>query len=90
MPEILEGYSLLIDLRQASGKNLTTAGVRALTSRELPLAPGSRIAVVVPSEFGFGVARMYEAHRGERSSEFRPFRDLEEDRRWIAEDADPR
>jgi len=39
-------FSLPIDLRQAAGRDVTSAGVRALVARPLVLSAGSRRAVV--------------------------------------------
>jgi hypothetical protein len=76
-------FSLLIDLRQADGKNVTSAGVKALAERPLVLSSESRRAVVVPSELGFGMARMYELLRQNRGGGTRAFRDYEEALRWV-------
>ncbi len=76
-------FSLLIDLRQANGKNVTSAGVKAIAERPLVLSPESRRAVVVPSELGFGMARMYELLRQNRGGGTRAFRDYDEALRWV-------
>ena len=82
-PEVGADFSFLIDLRQANGQKVTSAGVEALAERPLALSPESRRAVVVPSELGFGMARMYELLRQERGGATRVFRDYEEARRWV-------
>jgi hypothetical protein len=82
-PDVGSEFSLLIDLRQASGRDVTSAGVRALVARPLVLSAASRRAVVVPSDLGFGMARMYEMLRGDRGGATRVFRDYEEARRWV-------
>ena len=81
-PELNPNFSLLIDLRQASGRNVTSAGVHKLVERPLVLSAASRRAVVVPSDLGFGMARMYELLRGNRPGAIRVFRDYDEARRW--------
>ena len=81
--EVKPDYALLIDLREASGVAVTSLGVRALSAQPLVLAPTARRAVVVPSDLGFGMARMYEMLRDERGGVVRAFRDLEEARRWV-------
>ena len=80
------GFALLIDLREASGTKITSAGVRALASLPLVLPPESRRAVVVPSNLGFGMARMYELWRGDEAGRIRTFRDFDEARDWLASD----
>ena len=76
-------YALLIDLSEANGGAVTSLGVRALSTQPLVLSPTSRRAVVVPSDLGYGMARMYEMLRDERGGVVRAFRDLAEARRWV-------
>jgi hypothetical protein len=75
--------ALLIDLREASGLSVTGGGVRALVAQPMVLSPASRRAVVVPTDLGFGMARMYEMLREDRGGATRAFRDLDEARRWV-------
>jgi hypothetical protein len=82
-PEVKPDYALLIDLSQANGVAVTSLGVRALSAQPLVLSATSRRAVVVPTDLGFGMARMYEMLRDERGGVARPFRDLAEARRWV-------
>ena len=82
-PELEPDFSLLIDLRQAHGQKVTTAGVSRLVEQDLILSPTSRRAVVVPTDLGFGMARMYEMRRTSRGGGPRVFRDYDEARRWV-------
>jgi len=82
-PEVRPDFSILFDLRQARGEGFTTEGVRTLAALPTILDPASRRAVVVRSDLGFGVARMYGLRRGDRITAFEVFRDLEEAERWI-------
>ena len=84
-PEVAPDFALLIDLRQADGKTVTSAGVRSLATRALVFSQASRRAVVVPSDLGFGMARMYEMLREGRGGGMRVFRDYDEARRWVAQ-----
>jgi hypothetical protein len=81
-PDVGADFSLLIDLREANGASVTSAGVRALARTPLVLSEESRRAVVVPSAFGFGMARMYELLRYDRGA-IRVFRDYDEALRWV-------
>ena len=81
-PEVEPGFGLLIDLRNAVGRDLTPKGVHDLAELPLVLSPDSRRAVVVPSDFGFGMARMYQALR-DGSGDMRVSRNLDEARRWV-------
>ena len=82
-PEVRPDFSMLFDLRQASGGSFTTDGVRTLAELPTILDPASRRAVVVRTDLGFGVARMYGLRRGDRITAFEVFRDLDEAERWI-------
>jgi hypothetical protein len=77
--EVEPDFALLIDLRRADGRTVT--GVQALARQPLLLSPESRRAVVVPSELGFGMARMYELLRQQAAP--RVFRDYAEADRWV-------
>ena len=82
-PEVRPDLSLLIDLREADGREVTSAGVQALATRALVLSPGSRRAVVVPSQLGFGMARMYEILSERRGGGARVFRSYSDALRWL-------
>ena len=82
-PEVKPDYALLIDLSQANGVAVTSLGVRSLSAQPLVLSATSRRAVVVPSDLGYGMARMYEMLRDERGGVVRAFRDLAQARRWV-------
>lgn len=82
-PEVKPDYALLIDLSEANGGAVTSLGVRALAAQPLVLSPASRRAVVVPTDLGFGMARMYEMLREAHAGGVRPFRDLAEAQRWV-------
>jgi hypothetical protein len=80
-PSINKNFSMLVDLRFASGLKVTTEGVRKLAERPLVLAAESRRAVVVPSPLGYGMARMYEMLRGTGATKV--FMDYDEARTWV-------
>jgi hypothetical protein len=82
-PEVPRDFSLLIDLREANGREVTSAGVQALAARSLVLSRESRRAVVVPSNLGYGMARMYEMLSEKRGGSARVFRDYREALRWV-------
>jgi hypothetical protein len=83
LPDVGPEHSLLIDLREANSTGVTTAGVRALAGRPLVLPKTSRRAVVVPSDLGFGMARMYEMLAETRGGGARVFRDYGAALRWV-------
>ena len=81
MPGISPDFSILFDLRSATGQRLTSEGVRVAANRPLILSPDSRRAIVVPSLLGFGMARMYQLFRGESTT--RVFMDYDKARHWV-------
>jgi hypothetical protein len=81
IPGMTSDMSLLFDLRFASGLKITTEGVRRMATGPLAFPPGVRRAVVVPSLLGFGLARMYEALRGEGAP--RVFKDYDDAYQWL-------
>ena len=80
-PKISKDFSLLIDLRFADGRNITTQGVQHLAMKQLVLSPDSKRAVVVPSVLGYFMARLYQLLRGRGG--MRVFMDYDEAVRWI-------
>ena len=85
-PELDPDYSLLIDLRQAHGESVTSAGVYKLLEQPLVFSAASRRAVVVSSNLGFGMTRMYEMLRKNRGGAPHVFRDYDEAWRWVTSD----
>lgn len=83
-PGVQPDFSLLVDFRLANGGIVTSAGVRALAELSQVLFPSSRRAVVVPSDLGFGMARMYSILRNDENSMLQVFRDFDEAQRWVA------
>ena len=81
-PQLESDFSLLIDLRQAHGQKVTSAAVYRLVERALVLSATSRRAIVVSTDLGFGMARMYEMLRHKGGAP-RVFRDYDAARRWV-------
>jgi hypothetical protein len=76
-------FNSLIDLREAIGGEVTAAGVQVLAQQPPLLAPNSRSALVVPTDLGFGMARMFELLREGKPGEVRAFKDLDGAREWL-------
>jgi hypothetical protein len=83
-PAFRPTFDQLLDLRGAQGTRLETAAVRELAQNKPLFARTSRRAIVVASDFGFGMARMFQAMRGEEAGEIQVFRDIEEAQAWLA------
>ena len=82
-PEVKPDFSMLLDVRRADVRSVTSAGVRRLAERPFALAPESRRGVVVLGELSFGMARMYEVLRDKLGGAIRVFRDFDEAKRWV-------
>src|SRR5262245_29306683 len=63
-PGFRSDYDQLVDLSGATGARITVEGVQALVARPAEFAPSSRRAIVIRSDLGFGMARMYALLRG--------------------------
>lgn len=84
-PKLDPDFGVLIDLRSASGRDVTMGGVQDLIARPLLFSPQAHRAIVVRSDLGFGMSRMYELLRRDLTETIRVFRDVEEARRWLDE-----
>ena len=78
----------LVDARAVRRVDVTPAGVRRLadlTQQIDRLSLPTKIAIVVPDDSAYDVARMYEALRVSQHApaEHRVFRDMPEARRWL-------
>lgn len=81
-PAFRSHFCELIDLSAASLAGLTTDGVRRIAAHEPDRDSKARTAIVAPSDLEFGIARMFEALREQRSR-VAAFRDMDEARRWL-------
>jgi hypothetical protein len=79
-------FDQIIDTRGADGTAVTADAIRGLTQRPAVFSKESRRAVVADTDFGFGMARMFELLRGDEAGEIRVFRDLVEAERWLGLD----
>ena len=84
-PDHRPEFNLMIDLSAAKGDRVTSEGVHRLVEQPLVFSKTSRRAVVVPSDLGFGVARMYELLRDESGGGFRIYRDVVEAEAWLGD-----
>lgn len=82
-PEVGSDFALLIDLRRASGRKLTSDGICALAQRPLTVFPTGRRAVVVSGDVEFAMAQMYNMLRESDGGELAISTDFAETRRWI-------
>ena len=79
----------LLDLREVM-KLPPTDELRAMATltREVPVSPAARIAILVASDLGFGVSMMFKAFSGFGDRLF-VFRDENEALAWLREGGGP-
>jgi hypothetical protein len=82
-PDFDPAYYQLLDLTAADGSAVSAAGVQALASQPPLFTSSARRALVVETDLGFGMGRMFELLRGGKSGEIRIFRNLEEACDWL-------
>jgi len=85
-PAVKPEFAVLFDMRGATGAGVTPEGVRNLAGLPFVLSRESKRAVVVGTDLGFGMARMYGLRREPRNPVFEVFRDLDEAQGWIGLD----
>lgn len=76
---------VLFDFRDADLTRISADDIRWLASSQFTLRPDQKLAVVVTGRFGYGLARMFEQLRGERSM-VRVFQDTTSARDWLTDD----
>jgi hypothetical protein len=72
----------LADFRDVVQIAISAAGIRELAALN-PWGPGARRAVVVGSDYAYGMARMYQIIREPSEEELEIFRDLGEALDWL-------
>ena len=75
-------YRQVYDFSDATELRLTGPSVREL-ARTSPFSPKARRAIVVSSDVGYGMARMYGLVSDRDASVFRIFRDAPSALRWL-------
>lgn len=78
-------FDQLIDMRAATIGDIPTETLQVLTSKPPAFARSSRRALVVPSDLGYGLSRMWEQMRTDEAGDIRVFRDIDEAERWLDE-----
>ncbi len=82
-PDFRSEYDQLLDLSGATGESLSSGAVRRLARGEPIFSVRSRRAIVVASDLGFGLARMFQTLRKDEAGEIEIFRSVDEARRWL-------
>ena len=76
------GMCQVADFRDVSEIAISSGGIRALAALN-PFGQGSRRAVVVASDYAYGMARMYQMIREPSQDELEIFRGLEHALDWL-------
>jgi hypothetical protein len=82
-PRMRPEYNLLIDVRPLVAGPVSSAGIRELSALRSPLDPASRRAVLVSTDFGFGMSRMLNLNMPDEKLAYTIFRDESEARRYV-------
>jgi hypothetical protein len=82
-PDFDPSFDELIDLSEAEDAGLTSGVIRELARRPPLFAPVSRRAIVVRSDLGYGLARIFQARRGDAAGEIQIFRSLPHAEHWL-------
>jgi hypothetical protein len=82
-PEVGSDFAILVDLRRASGRKLTSDGIGAVARRPLLLSPKARRAVVVSRDLESAMAQLYNRFRAAKGGEVVISPDFAVARRWV-------
>ena len=73
----------LVDLRSAKDAGVTAGGVNKLVKESPLFSPKSRRAIVVSTDLGHWMVRLFKVLRDEEAGVIQIFRDIDEARRWL-------
>jgi hypothetical protein len=88
-PSIVPALNALVDLREASIRDLQAKVIRdlAVKFREMNLiGDRTKMAIAATNDVVFGMARIYGAVRSNSKLEARVFREITEARKWLETD----
>lgn len=83
-PEFQKHFDELVDMSDATEGTLTVGAIRQLVSRPPLFSTSSRRAIVVRTDLGYGLARIFQARRGEVAGEIEIFRSLTNAELWLS------
>lgn len=84
-PAFKRTYRQLGDLREVNRLTADTAAIAAAASLQV-FAPGTRRALIAPTDITFGLARMFASYAEDVGQLVRVFREAEDAQAWIAAD----
>jgi hypothetical protein len=74
----------IVDMTAAEEGDLTTGKIREVATGPPIFSRESRRAIVVRGDLGFGLARVFQARRGEVAGEIEVFRSLADAEAWVS------
>ena len=89
-PLFRPGMNQLADFRSVEKHELTSDGIHLFMDQEISLKPilkGCRLAIVTSSDLHFGLTRMFIVEMGETESSMQVFRDMDEAKAWLIDEA---
>lgn len=81
-PDFDPTYQQLVDLRDVSALRVSSDTI-ARVARESAFAPGVRRAVVAPTDYHFGMGRMFDLYSDAAGQTVAVFRDLDAAEAWL-------
>ena len=81
------GFDQFVDVSEASQEQISADVLRRIASRPPLFGPGSRRAFVVRSDLGYGLARLFQARRGDVAGEIQIFRSRAHAELWLGKAA---
>jgi hypothetical protein len=82
-PRMRRDFALLLDVREQAIGTVSSDGVRSFATRPPPVSDEARKAVLVATDFGHGMTRMFNLRLGDEKRGFAIFRDEGEARRYV-------
>ena len=84
-PEFQKHFDQLVDMSDAIEGTLSADAIRELVSRPPLFSMSSRRAIVARTDLGYGLARIFQARRGEVAGEIAIFRSLAAAELWLSQ-----
>ena len=73
------------DLREEAYREPDHVRALARVSRDIPVPPGSRLAILASEDVAYGLSRMYEAYADGRHYDVAVFRSMDDAETWLLE-----
>lgn len=88
-PRFEPEFDEIIDISEATQEEVTAGVLRELASRPPLFGPSARRAIVVRNDLGYGLARIFQARRGDVAGEIQIFRSRAHAELWLGKGVQP-